>query len=98
MTLTEFILDRIAEDERDGWEIHDQSCDCLPPVPFPCDCGYPARVLAECEAKRRIVETVVDMESVEDERPQQVVTLRWVCQILALPYADHADYREEWRP
>lgn len=58
----------------------------------------PARVLAECEAKRRIVESLIDMEPVEDERKGQVVTLRWVCHSLALPYADHPDYREEWKP
>lgn len=58
----------------------------------------PARVLAECEAKRRIVEW-------HDCEPEHV----WGCgacthdrpcvlALLALPYADHPDYREEWRP
>ncbi|MDR7253693.1 hypothetical protein J2X46_002683 [Nocardioides sp. BE266] len=44
----------------------------------------PDRVVAECEAKRLIVK-------------------RWgghdpIIRLLALPYADHPDYREEWRP
>lgn len=56
----------------------------------------PARVLADVEAKRRIV----------NERPWPIgrnwdqvrawhdTTLR----LLALPYACHPDYREEWKP
>jgi len=56
-TLADFLLARIAEDERDADWIHHEDCEHLPPAPtFPCDCGYPARVLAECAAKRRIVE------------------------------------------
>jgi hypothetical protein len=49
----------------------------------------PARVLAECEAKRRIVE----MHAYQEEHftPDEL-------RALALPYADHPDYREEWRP
>jgi len=47
----------------------------------------PARVLAECEAKRRVVMFMSD----EYHEPE-------VLGLLALPYADHPDYREEWRP
>ena len=46
----------------------------------------PARVLAECEAKRQIV------QNAQDPGDDLFVA------ILALPYADHPDYREEWRP
>jgi hypothetical protein len=59
----------------------------------------PARVLAECEAKRRIVESHAYDEGFEgcvhdmkDDWPCPTLCL------LALPYADHADYRDEWRP
>jgi len=67
----------------------------------------PARVLAEVEAKRQLLHLHRQMEDSEEmldfcatcdaagkypEYPCQ--TLR----LLALPYADHADYREEWRP
>jgi hypothetical protein len=45
--------------------------------------AVPARVLAECESKRRIV-TECGWET--------------VMRHLALPYADHPDYRDEWRP
>ena len=52
----------------------------------------PERVLAECEAKRRIVRrhTLCDDtsfgEPCEDLRD------------LAVPYRDHPDYRQEWKP
>ena len=60
----------------------------------------PARVLAECEAKRRIVQMWADPTGqwsgpqAEAARAQKDRTLR----ILALPYADHPDYDEAWRP
>lgn len=59
----------------------------------------PARVLAECEAKRRIVEIATDQirlsarEKWDNWRDMATQTLS----ALALPYADHPDYREEWR-
>lgn len=49
----------------------------------------PARVLAECEAKRRIVELNV---YAYDDPPY-----RYCLRLLALPYADHPDYQESWR-
>lgn len=104
MTLTEFLLDRIAEDELEvgpagpdegagpngiGWAEVGALSEVL--------MARPSRVVAECEAKRRIVETLIDMEPVEAERRDQVVTLRWACGLLASVYADHLDFREEWR-
>jgi len=52
----------------------------------------PARVLAECEAKRRIVEMV------EQKRLRNSITTSWVEALMALaaPYADHPDCRQEW--
>jgi hypothetical protein len=75
-------------------------------------------VLAECEAKRRIVELhehhrsvtaayrsprgreVEDAAAAQDRRTQEARTrvAEDVLRFLALPYADHPDYREEWRP
>lgn len=62
MTLTEFLLARIAEDEataRMVWERpHFGYCNTqgdLSSLGDECTCGLPARVLAECEAKRAIV-------------------------------------------
>lgn len=51
------------------------------------------RVLAECEAKRRIVEQI--------DRNVRDVPTGWserILELLALPYADHPDYDEGWRP
>lgn len=112
MTITEFLLDRISEDEclaneavsdfdREGGSV---ALD-----------GLAARTVAECAAKRAIVELHIPWgfeysggegctrcvspdnwttaELPDDERfPCQ--TLR----LLASAYADHPDFREEWRP
>ena len=83
MTIIEFLLARVAEDEAsaraipewdfpsEGWwdwkalqmnelawrrSLHRYSCSVHDEFPSACDCGGPARVLAECVAKRRIVE------------------------------------------
>lgn len=69
----------------------------------------PARVFAECEAKRRIV-ALHRPERYADVDEHFCTTCRagafertvdWPCptlRALALPYADHPDYQEEWRP
>jgi hypothetical protein len=112
MTLTEFLLARIAEDEAfartvpgDGefctWN---RSWDMSPTRDLVVDgkrvaalsmtmdehiCRWdPARVLAECEAKRVIVALSEHGCGDDYERVQQA---------LALPYAAHAGYRQEWR-
>lgn len=73
----------------------------------------PARVLAEVDAKRRLVAQVLRYEAkidgewgcchsgdqiaagqCEETNPNEIEAL----QLLALPYATHPDYREEWRP
>jgi len=78
----------------------------LSPIPFlrPRDVGRhfehiarhdPTRVLAECQAKRRIIEAVKEHEEGEwEDDPIHGAVLR----PLALPYADHPDYRQEWKP
>lgn len=82
----------------------------------------PARVLAECAAKRRIVEDHFLMDGGAPEtypymaegygEPRIVYPGCAVChrdaspsrhgcdtvRVLAVPYADHPDYLEEWRP
>jgi Family of unknown function (DUF6221) len=58
----------------------------------------PARVLAECDAKRRIVAEHADIDPCDahDAAFKSIPcdTLR----LLALPYADHPGYRSEWAP
>jgi hypothetical protein len=56
----------------------------------------PSRVLAECEAKRRIVAGltgVLGQSRQREQRQNAETTLRH----LAAVYADHPDYRQEWR-
>ena len=59
----------------------------------------PARVLADVDAKRRILD---EHEPGSDPCDAHDASLRTIecdtIRLLALPYADHPDYREEWRP
>jgi Family of unknown function (DUF6221) len=53
----------------------------------------PARILAEVDAKRQIIDLcVAEIDSGTDG----AVTADSVLYLLALPYADHPDYRAEW--
>jgi hypothetical protein len=58
----------------------------------------PARVIADCEGKRRIVEDYLAQlnshRSGWDARAPRDYALR----ALALAYDDHPDYRGEWKP
>ena len=67
----------------------------------------PARVLAECEAKRRIVAQYQGATLARDNNQGTIArllgdtiveTLTELLPLLALPYADHPDYRQEWKP
>jgi hypothetical protein len=63
----------------------------------------PARVLAECEAKRRIVGHL--MRCLQPDEPDispqyddgYIDALDFALKLLALPYADHPDYDPAWR-
>jgi hypothetical protein len=108
MTLAEFLLARIAEDE----------------AAVRAEYARPEldarRGLAECEAKRRIIEIhgslvqvipwVDEERNAEDARRGHTwctecgnvddQPVAWPCdtlRLLALPYADHPDYSPEWR-
>lgn len=123
LTLADFLLARIAEDHADamsGWRWK-----ALPAGEYE---RLQARALAECEAKRRIVEWHKNWPVLVETPPQlepgadpHAMTMRMTQQImwtteqeyrgrfgsepptgpilrfLALPYADHRDFREEWR-
>lgn len=115
LTLSEFLLARIAEVEVDAEWVHSKvGCNWGLVEIFgnsECTCGYPARVLAECEAKRRIVAehrrvpcgnsrhqngehcSVCSYDDIPREW-HPCPTLRY----LAAVYADHPDYRDEWKP
>ena len=122
MTLTEFLLARIGEDEETAEWAAEGTGDHEPGCCTYCDAARtipnPARVLAECEAKRLIV--AEHQTSTEwDDGINACTTCQWdidcdapkhdhqrgsgrfpcpTLRFLALPYADHPDYDEAWRP
>ena len=54
---------------------------------------HPIRIIAECDAKRRIVQECLALgEEVYNASSADVILAA-----LALPYADHPGYRPEWR-
>ena len=109
MTLTEFLLARISEDEE--WAMTSSSTST--PGSFTRD-NYgalliqPTRVMAECEAKRAIlaaheaheerVRFALAMGLSPDHADQRRNATREILRLLALPYADHPDYLPEWKP
>ena len=119
--LDQFLLARIAEDKR----IASDAADASGRVDWDSDAAAgsphaaehvarhdPARVLAECGAKRRLVLACRDSRpdlTFLGARPagladftltpadqHQLAALALA--LLALPYAEHSDYRSEWRP
>jgi hypothetical protein len=99
--LTSFLLARIAEDEQ-NWRRLARDDEFREVVLLGCVIQAD-RVLAKCEAKRRIVALHWDTDpscarcaNPDDEmtnEPWPCATLR----LLALPYADHSDFQPEWR-
>lgn len=58
----------------------------------------PARVLAEVKAKRLIVDRCEYQLRTYVGVPTAVATEWLTLRLLALPYADHPDYRADWAP
>lgn len=65
----------------------------------------PARVLSEVEAKRRIVDACAQRIREDGDGQHDMLGVAWtatfaaeeVLPLLAQPYADHPDFRDEWR-
>ena len=57
----------------------------------------PARVLREVDAKRRILE-LYDVSTSRELKLDAWELMKHAVRALALPYADHPDYDESWRP
>jgi hypothetical protein len=95
MELSEFLLARIAEDEAHAWDFERDPETRLPRF-------WTDRFHAECDAKRRIVTTAAQarlLQQLSDlEVDGYVGAMTDVLKFLALPYANHPDYREEWKP
>jgi hypothetical protein len=113
MTLTEFLLARIAEDEATAQMVSRDSIGYTIDTDGPIETwwlsatrrGVPimqmdvTRALAECEAKRRIVASCEEgcechaSGTTMGQTDWDVTILR----ALALPYAGHPGYLQEWR-
>ncbi len=82
-TLAEFLLARIVEVEQLAMSIVARHRD-------DAESNFTLSILADCDAKRRVVHRVSNVQlatyAVRDE----------VLGLLALPYAGHPDYRSEW--
>jgi len=117
-----------AQQENPFASWHSRDCEAIPDVwgrePGNCTCGTPARVLAEVDAKRRMVDAYLPpgadphpgQECVNHEgqdpaehtrdkacsrhlaASERLLHSDYVLRLLALPYADHPDYRDDWRP
>ena len=107
--LEEFLLARVAEDKRIATDAAAASSEGT--SRYATRFG-PDRILAECKAKRRLIlacrEARPDLHflgrrtggvadfPLSPRDPHQLAALSLA--LLALPYADHHDYRPEWRP
>ncbi|WP_406420887.1 DUF6221 family protein [Streptomyces sp. NBC_00842] len=111
--LVQFLRDRLDEDARDAEAAGDSWYGYEPEQQIAfvsvADARHiarhdPARVLREVEAKRQLLR--IHRRYVDE--PDQACLgcaggIVWetscpVVRLLALPYADHPDYREDWRP
>ncbi len=109
MTITEFLLAQIEADEADPWRgaelvgtdrvVGAREYDALAAE----EREWVARVLADCQAKRRIVEHNAKLHEYADQRRDEDAyalaagASDRVLMFLALPYADRAGYDEAWR-
>lgn len=101
MTLVEFLRARLDEDEHDGRRL--ASIRGGVPIFIEGD-GEPiviagVQLLAEVEAKRRIVELCeAGVEPHAPATPGVRAGYRAILRYLAAPYADHPAYDPSWRP
>lgn len=110
MELAEFVRARLDEDEAAAREVHEaRSCTGCSDGweagfdPDRCDCGYPARVLREVAAKRKLIELAdeatrldvqVDSEFRTGTRDEDAEPYAGdlILRQMASVYSDHADY------
>lgn len=115
MTLEEFLRARIAEDEREARSCYN-GVGALPRQALTLRLANadnvvvwnPARVLADCEAKRGIIRYHSFMLQAWEDKPggacpdmtrRERHTSRLTLEKLAEPYANHPEYQhEEWTP
>ena len=101
-------LARIDDARQEAEDFHapnSDDCPCPGIVDRAHEWDCPERLRAECTAKRRIVERHKPTDSPDiwiktgsDQTIKIMAHREVVLAALALPYADHPDYREVWRP
>lgn len=110
MTITEFLEARIAEDETAaryyaqepsgdiGRIWHDSDSDRDDDLEaFLKGPANPARVLAECAAKRQVLEIYATFGEYDEPTARALwIATKGVLKILAAVYKDHPDYQQEW--
>ncbi|SKC68855.1 DUF6221 family protein [Krasilnikoviella flava] len=111
MTLTEFLIARLDEDEAAATAAelrpHPDTGDAPQANEF-AQASPPDRLLAEVESKRLLIwlayeatglDMDKDLDRAIDAREDSGIEFvgERMLRALALPYADHADYREAWR-
>ncbi len=91
--LSEFVLARIADDEATWSGVVDQAG-------RPDFARLATYVVAECAAKRLVVQTCSQQIARAVECDATLFASQWedMLRRLALPYSGHAEYSEEWRP
>lgn len=94
MTITEFLEARIAEDEAHVRRVGSFVNECQecafgnqPDSPYSHE-----RLLADCAAKRAIIEGLEPFSFLDDINAPELLG------ILAAVYSDHPDYQQEWAP
>lgn len=112
MKITDFLLARIAEDEQRAWNSTELLMAggqwagtvarglALAAPATGLLVQYPPQALAECEAKRRIVERCVEGCECHASGDEHGVGVNWdrdILLLLAEPYAKHPDYQQTWR-
>lgn len=99
VSLVEFLLVRIAEDEADLSDGYTSDhCDAMTGEHYSNE-----RIRAECESKRRIIADIVPAlgyaeEQVHERFGWQKDYADQLLRLLARVYADHPGYRQEWTP
>lgn len=105
--LVDFVRQRLDEDEQTTKRADAMTVDLDEPLSVIEGDEYthlvinPSRVLAEVEAKRRIVNDVA-RKAFDNEYgsgfDDAAIAMNDVLKLLALPYASHPEYDESWRP
>lgn len=101
-TLTEFLIARIEEDEAAARGVNQSRFNSRVALLDTDLYGlvvrhHPARVLRECEAKRALLLMADPNDFADDGGAGMSEHADEIHRLLALPYSDHPDFRDEWR-